>query len=308
MAADRPTYSNQQITQYFERINFPEDKRQYDVSTLKPADALTYLTLLQKHQLAEVPFENLTLHYSAHRQICLHPEELFKKVVLDKNGRGGYCMENNCLFGTLLRSLGFTIYSGGARVFDGGHWTGWGHMVNLITIDGIKYHVDVGFGADGPVVPMPLDRTGTIQHHISPGAARLQWRNISGNTDPDQRLWVYEYKRDDSSDWQAVYSYPELEFQPQDYAAMSYFTSTSPRTFFTQLVVVERKLLDEQGELCGKLTLNGNNLKWRVHGELEKEITFASESERLEALEKYWGIKFGVAEREGIRGLASEIK
>jgi hypothetical protein len=34
-------------------------------------------------------------------------------------------MENNCLFGTLLRSIGFTLHSGGARVFDDGQWTGW---------------------------------------------------------------------------------------------------------------------------------------------------------------------------------------
>jgi arylamine N-acetyltransferase len=99
--------------------------RKYEVAELDPKEALEYLGLIQTHHLVEVPFENLTLHYSHHRQISIHPEELFKKVVSDDNGRGGYCMENNCLLGTLLRSLRFNLYSAGARVFDDGKWTGW---------------------------------------------------------------------------------------------------------------------------------------------------------------------------------------
>lgn len=308
MAAEPPSYSRDQIARYFDRVKLPVEQRQYDVSGLDAAEALEYLSLLQTHQLAEVPFENLTLHYSTHRQVCIHPDDLFRKIVEDHNGRGGYCMENNTLFGTLLRSLGFTTYSGGARVWDSGRWTGWGHMVNLVTIAKVKYHVDVGFGADGPIIPMPLDHSGTIQKHIHPGSARLQWRNTSGNTDPDQRLWVYEYRRNDDSEWTTMYAYTELEFQLQDYAVMNYFTSTSPRTFFTRTVVAERKTMDEMGELSGRISLNGNSLKWRVHGELVREVTLNSEDERLQALEQHYGIRLGSAERDGIRGLASEIK
>jgi arylamine N-acetyltransferase len=310
MAAERKrvTFSKDQITQYFDRLKIPDDKSRIDVAGLDPEDALDYLALLQKHQLAAVPFENLNLHYSAHHQVSIHPEELFRKIITDNNGRGGYCMENNCLFGTLLYTLGFTIYSGGARVFADGDWTGWSHMVNMITIGGTKYHVDVGFGADGPVVPMPLDRSGTIQKHISPAVARLQWRNIPGNTDPDQKLWVYEHRRNDDVDWEIKYCYSELEFLPSDYNMMNYYTSTSLKTFFTRVIVVDKKLLDDEGEYAGSLILFGNTIKWRMHGDKEKEIEFAKEEDRLEALEKHFGIKFGEVERDGIRGLPSEIK
>ena len=310
MAAEhlRSTYSKEQITKYFDRLRLPDSERHFDVAAFKPNDALAYLTLLQKHQLAEVPFENLTLHYSTHRQVSIHPEELYKKIIGDNNGRGGYCMENNGLLGTLLHSLGFNVYSAGARVFDGGKWTGWSHMVNLVKIGHVKYHVDVGYGAEGPVVPMPLGRSGAIQQHISPATARLQYRNIPGTTDPDQRFWVYEYRRNDDSDWEIKYSYTELEFLPQDYAVMNYYTSTSQRTFFTRIVVGEKKILGDDGEIIGNLILMGNNLKWRKHGDKEKEVEFQTEAERLEALEKYFGIKFGAAERDGIRGLPSEIK
>lgn len=309
MAAERirVTLTKDQLSKYFERLGIPEDERQYDVANLKDEEALKYLALLQKHQLAAIPFENLTLHYSAHRQVSIHPDELFKKIIANNNGRGGYCMENNCLFGTLLYTLGFNIYSGGARVWAAGSWTGWSHMVNMVTIGDTKYHVDVGFGSDGPVIPMPLDRSGTIQPHISPATARLQWRNIPGNTDPNQRLWVYEHRINDDAEWVIKYSYTELEFQPSDYNVMNYFTSTSHRTFFTRTIVVDIKLLDDNSEYKGSLIVNGNTMKWRIHGVKEKEIEFQTEAERLNALEKYFGIKFGEAERDGISGLASQL-
>jgi arylamine N-acetyltransferase len=304
----RTAYTRDQITKYFDRLGLPEGKRRYDVSGLSPEDSLEYLALLQKLQLAAIPFENINLHYSTHHSVSVHPEVLFRKIIGDNNGRGGYCMENNRLFGTLLNSVGFALYSGGCRVFADGTWTGWSHMVNIITIGDSKYHVDVGFGADGPVVPMPLERSGTVQKHIKPASARLQWRNIPGNTDSNQRLWVYEYRRNDESDWEIKYCYSELEFQPQDYAMMNYFTSTSQRTFFTRLVVVDKKIMGDDGELVGKLSMAGTSLKWNMQGEKAKEIEFKSEAERLDALEKYFGMKFGDAEREGIAGLPSEIK
>lgn len=304
----RPVYSKEQIWKYFERLKLPEKDRKYDVSGLSAADALEYLTLLQKHQLAEVPFENLTLHYSAHHSINIHPQALFTKIVGDNNNRGGYCMENNALFGTLLYSLGFNIYSAGARVNNGGVLTGWSHMVNLVTIGESKYKVDVGFGPNGSIMPMPLDRSGTVKEHIKPAEVRLQWRNVPGNTDPNQRLWVYEHRADQDSEFALMYCFTELEFIPSDYAVMNYFTSTSKHTWFTSTIVVEKKVLDNAGELAGQLIMSGKSLKWRTHGKKENPIEFESEEDRLAALEKHFGIHFSEVERVGIQGLPSEIK
>ncbi|KAF2267524.1 arylamine N-acetyltransferase 1 [Lojkania enalia] len=310
MASTRPVYSRDQITKYFEHLKLPEEQRNYNVAGLEPEDALEYLTRLQKYQLVEVPFENLTLHYSHHRQISTHPEALFKKVIEDNNGRGGYCMENNTLFGTLLRSIGFKIFTAGARVFDGRSWTGWSHMVNIVTIGDSRYHVDVGFGANGPIKPLKLDQSGTLEQHISPASMRLQWQNIAGNTDKTQRLWVYEHCIDEESDFQTTYCFTELEFLPSDYGIMNYFTSTNRSTFFTQVIVGEKKILGgENGdELVGNLILGNNDLKWRIHGKKEREIQFHTEEDRLKALEEHFGIKFGEVEKESIKGLSSEIK
>jgi arylamine N-acetyltransferase len=108
--AARQTYTAAQIQAYFERIQLP--KSQQDTKSLD----LAFLALLQRHQLANVPFENLALHYSFHHSITLDPLHVFEKIVERNAGRGGYCMENSCLFGTVLRSLGFDVVSIGAKV------------------------------------------------------------------------------------------------------------------------------------------------------------------------------------------------
>lgn len=124
MSREFPTYSKEQIEKYFARIRLPPKHYQFNISSSSNEDALKLLKRLQKYQLSEVPFENLSMHYSAHRQVSLHPDELYRKIV-ESDGRGGYCMENNCVFGVLLRSLGFNLYSAGGRVNGGGKWGGW---------------------------------------------------------------------------------------------------------------------------------------------------------------------------------------
>jgi len=79
--------------------------------------------------MARVPFENLVLHYSTHHSVILERDFLFDKMVV--RGKGGYCMENNLFFATVLRTLGYTVLAGGARVSkavshgqDDGSYTG----------------------------------------------------------------------------------------------------------------------------------------------------------------------------------------
>jgi arylamine N-acetyltransferase len=86
-------------------------------------DALSFLAELQKRNLASVPFEDVSLHYSKHRLLSLDPDDLFDKIVT--NSRGGYCMEVNCFFGTVLRSLGFTVTNVGGRVNGPNGYGGW---------------------------------------------------------------------------------------------------------------------------------------------------------------------------------------
>lgn len=116
----RCTYSPAQILAFFDRISLPSHYRNHVVlqnpGLTHSAEGLQFLAVLQKYTLAAVPFESLALHYSSHHTISIDPQAVFHKIVERDNGRGGYCMENNCLFGTVLGTLGYDAYPTGARV------------------------------------------------------------------------------------------------------------------------------------------------------------------------------------------------
>ena len=116
------TYSDEQISKYFAHIG-------WDAGLYPKPGSLEYLAELIKRQLATVPFETLSLHYSKTHQLSLDPEDLYRKIV--GRGMGGYCMENNTFFGVILRSPGYSLISSGARVSDaiagrpGNGYMGW---------------------------------------------------------------------------------------------------------------------------------------------------------------------------------------
>lgn len=130
----RPTYSRSQVKNYFHHISLPQRYREqaFEISKSDSTDQqLEFLTSLQQHQLANVPFENLAIHYSIHHTVSIDAHDLYIKMVENARGRGGYCMENNCFFGTILRTLGFKEYGVGGRIADavngstGGGFGGW---------------------------------------------------------------------------------------------------------------------------------------------------------------------------------------
>lgn len=310
------TYTANQISKYFAHISLPLDSQDLAHTPAKlhhPANALKFLTQLQKHQLATVPFENLHLHYSRDHTISLDPEYLFHKIV--ERGHGGYCMENNCFFGTVLRTLGFNVRSVGAKVntkasgSGGSGWEGWSHMVNIVTLDeGERFMLDVGFGANGPIEPMLLDEAGVgLTGHIKPAETRLVFENIPDGTDPGQKLWQYHHRVDPQSEWLAMYCFAELEFWPQDYEIMNFWTSRSRKSWFTYRVVAVKMIL-EGGEVVGTLILGGGDVKRRVRGKTEHLRTCRTEEERVQALEELFGLRLTDEERRGIRGLFTELK
>ena len=106
-----PIYNEAQLKQFLSFLQIPKD---YYLDA-EPVLDLAFLTVLHQHMISTVPFETLTLHYSGDRQINLDPEVLFKKIVTDGHGRGGYCMEGNLLLCYMLHALGYNVYPVGVR-------------------------------------------------------------------------------------------------------------------------------------------------------------------------------------------------
>lgn len=90
-----------QLGAYFARIGYA-GARSASLQTLNDLHAL---------HPAVIAFENLDV--LLRRPIALAPESIAAKLV--RGGRGGNCFEQNTLFLTVLRSLGFSASAIGAR-------------------------------------------------------------------------------------------------------------------------------------------------------------------------------------------------
>jgi arylamine N-acetyltransferase len=180
-------------------------------------------------------------------------------------------------------------------------------MVNIVTIDDQRYLVDVGFGSNGPPRPVPL-----IHDHefagIAPTRGRLQYRNLEEHTDPSQRVWVYSAQESETVPFRDMYNFVTTEFLPGDFEVMNMRTMTAPQSFFVQSVMCMGAILDdEQEHPVGLVILHRDYVKRRLGGKAEIIEKLETEEQRVQALEKYFGIVLSLEEQRGIRGLASEL-
>jgi N-hydroxyarylamine O-acetyltransferase len=123
------------------------------------------LRALHERHLLSVPFENLDIHWK--RPIVVDTERFLEKIVHRR--RGGFCYELNGAFAWLLRELGFdvTYLSGRVPTADGGLGPPFDHMALLVTIGGVRWLADVGFG-DFSLHPLNLDG-GNGEFELAPG-------------------------------------------------------------------------------------------------------------------------------------------
>ncbi|KAF7592454.1 N-terminal acetyltransferase [Aspergillus hancockii] len=321
MASQPPTYNPDQLELYLERIGYADSISATGTTRLSHAqqsiqhEPLATLTELQRRHLGAIPWGNSALHYSQHRTISIHPSALFEKLVMRR--LDGYCMENTNLLYVVLRSLGYDVHPTGGRVSHavaGGSQTpgselymGLGHMILLVTIDGQKYNVDVGFGNFSPTSPLPL-KENAMAVCMAPAEMRLVKDTPIEFIDRSQKLWIYQVRHSPEKDWIPHYSFSELEFLPQDFAMMNYSTSHRPSSWFVQTLVCTRVILDEGTTPIGIYVLSRNEVKKRLRGETEVVETLAKDEDRVKALAKWFGMHFHEYEVEGIRGLASELK
>jgi arylamine N-acetyltransferase len=315
----RPRYSLAQLQDYFRRIELPQEYIDSPV-LLDTANAgtkehgLPFLHALARHHVCAVPFEDLELHYSAHKTVSLDPTHLYRKFVEQR--RGGRCMENNTFFATVIRSLGFDLRNCAGRVSramspysevrqnQSQTYDGWNHMLNMVRLDDEWYVVDVGMGAMGPNMPYPL-RDGFETISIAPRKIRLQLRPIAESyaKKSSPRLWCYDVcydpagKPDDK--WIPTYCFTETEFLPQDYETMSWFTSTHPSSFFTRYVTCTKMIMDEE-KIIGNNTLFVGTIRETIGSSRKVVRECTSEDERVQALKEIFDVTLTEEEKNSI--------
>jgi N-hydroxyarylamine O-acetyltransferase len=191
--------------------------------TGKAGSDLDVLQALHAAHLATIPFENLDILLD--RPIYLDIGSLEKKIVHSR--RGGYCFEQNTLFASALRALGFQVSTLEARVRPAGATKilPRTHMVLQVDLGQRKYLADVGFGADGPIHPVPLE--GAVSEQAG-GAYRVVSEGMV-------RVLQSRYR----DEWRDLYAFTLVPAYPIDFEVANHFTSTHPGSPFLRTLTAQ---------------------------------------------------------------------
>jgi N-hydroxyarylamine O-acetyltransferase len=158
--------------------------------------------------------------------VRLAPDALEAKMV--RRRRGGYCFEQNALFASALRAIGFQLDTCEARVRQGtaGALLPRTHMVLIVRCEGHELLADVGFGGDGLVEPIPVD--GSVHEQ-----AGMSFRVVR---DGSLRL----LQRQAAAQWEDLFVVLPDPVYPVDFEMANWFTSTYTRSPFLLHVTAQR--------------------------------------------------------------------
>ena len=225
---DAPTAPLLNLDAYFRRIRYAGSRE----------PTLATLRALHLHHVLAVPFENLDVLLD--RTLSLELPALERKIV--RENRGGYCFEQNTLFGAVLRALGFQVADLIARV----RWqvppergTPRSHMILRVTVQGTAWIVDTGFGSIGLTGPirMELDSEQSTPHE----PRRLVQRG--------EHL-VHQVRI--GAEWQDVFQFTPDPVPAVDYEVANWFTNKHPRSHFRNNLIVTRVLTDGRVQLFNR--------------------------------------------------------
>lgn len=236
-----------------------------------PAPTLQTLRDLQLRHVCTFAFESLSTLMQVPVPIDL--PSVAQKVL--HQGRGGYCYELNQLFLALLQALGFDARGITGRVVIGGPpdaHTGRTHRLSLVTVDGVRYITDVGFGGMVPSSPLQLDNEAPQATAHEP--FRLTHHQGS------YTLWAQV-----GEEWRGLYVF-DLQVQADiDYEIGNWYVSTHPQSPFLGQLKVARLAAGKRHTL--------NNASYAVHylDRPSEKRTLNSADELLGLLSETFGIQ-----------------
>jgi N-hydroxyarylamine O-acetyltransferase len=183
---------------------------------------LATLAGLQLAHVARIPFENLDVQMGL--AISLDLDALQDKLV--RRRRGGYCFEKNSLLAAALEALGFQVSLREGRVRRGAtRLLARTHLALQVDLPEGAFLVDGGFGADGPLGPVPFAGAEVVHHGE---ACRVRAEG------PRQVLQV-----DQDGAWQDLYALEPGSPFPVDLEMANHYTSTHPDSRFVQTLTAQ---------------------------------------------------------------------
>jgi N-hydroxyarylamine O-acetyltransferase len=253
-----------------------------------PAPTLETLRQLQLRHTGTFPFENLNT--LSGQPVLIDLPSIEQKILHD--GRGGYCYELNNLFLALLQTLGFDARGISGRVVMGqpeGAWTARTHRLSLVTLDGVRYITDVGFGGMVPTAPLMLD---TAVEQFTPHEPYRIEQHEDG----------YTLRANVAGEWRAMYIFDLQRQEDIDYAVGNWYVSTHPESPFARQLMVART-----GEGWRRTLNNGSFAIHRIGRETERRQV-ADVDELMDLLRNEFDIRVPreVALRRVIEGLIQQ--
>jgi len=248
------------LERYFQRINYTGDT----------APTLDNLKGIHRAHLMAIPFENLNLHIP--RKVILDETKLFEKFV-DEH-RGGFCYEQNGLFHAVLSQLGYEVYRMEAHVrgSDGNYAPPMTHMCLLTVIDEVRYLTDVGFGASF-IEPIELD---------NPDIQVQDTGKFKVVHDGDT---LYYYNQGIGEEELSIgYRFFLTPHELHEYVDACHYTSTSPKSHFTQKRVCSR------WSDAGRVTVTDDKFIITTWDGERTETPIESEAQFHDLLQEHFGI------------------
>jgi len=253
------------LSKYFRRIGY--------TGTSKPN--VDVLNSVLRHHVFAIPFENLDVQLG--RPVTTDIDAAYEKIVI--SGRGGWCYEQNGLFGWALEEAGFGVTRVAAAVMrqDRGHSADANHLCLLVDVPGsdVRYLADVGFGGS-MIEAIPLIEA---EHEQAP--FRIGLKRLSGNT---WRFW--------EDDGDGEFSY-DFSGGAADESALSHkckFLQSDPASGFVLNLVLQARTAHEHK------TLRGRVLKVRTAAGTESRI-LGSADELLDVLSNHFGLNMPEIEK-----------
>ncbi|KAK5578887.1 hypothetical protein RB653_008562 [Dictyostelium firmibasis] len=198
------TFSDYQL-QFFKRIGMEP----------KPIKSLDDISDVMKACSNVFSFENLDIVSNSWEP--LNKDVIIKQVLCNK--QGGLCYKINTLLYHFLLEFGFNIYLIRGSVENQDTHSNWnlptGHMINIINFENRLYVVDVAFGCNLSLRPVPITNDGNEVIESCTGLYRIRkvyncveeinhYTHILEHRKPDSFL------NDDAKKWVMAYAFDPL--------------------------------------------------------------------------------------------------
>ena len=199
---------------------------------------LETLTALMQAHVTSIPFENLDVQLG--RKLTIAPEEAFTKIV--ERNRGGWCYEQNGLFGLILSEIGYEVVRVAAAVMrqDRGDVSSSNHLCLLVRCPGSTqtYLADVGFGGS---LWQPIElREGAHEH----APYRIGLRTLD---DGHWQFW------EDLGEGEFSYDFEAGAGDEDALAARCEYLQTDPASSFVLNLVAQKRAPDRHFALRGRV-------------------------------------------------------